>query len=48
MKAKGAASDISSTVNVNEDAERPERTTSVSSGRSWIDPSIKVGIWSMF
>ncbi|KAL3358196.1 hypothetical protein AABB24_015374 [Solanum stoloniferum] len=40
-KAKGAVSDISSTPNVNEDAERPERTTSVSSGRSWIDPSIK-------
>lgn len=40
-KAKGAVSDISSTLNVNEDAERPERTTSVSSGRSWIDPSIK-------
>ncbi|XP_049359229.1 polyadenylation and cleavage factor homolog 4 [Solanum verrucosum] len=40
-KSKGAVSDISSTPNVNEDAERPERTTSVNSGRSWIDPSIK-------
>ncbi|KAJ8532759.1 hypothetical protein K7X08_015648 [Anisodus acutangulus] len=40
-RAKGAVSDISSTLNVNEDIERPERTTSVSSGRSWIDPSIK-------
>ncbi|CAN4121421.1 unnamed protein product [Withania somnifera] len=40
-RAKGAVSDIGSTINVNEDAERPEKTTSVSSGRSWIDPSIK-------
>ncbi|KAM3325021.1 polyadenylation and cleavage factor 4 [Capsicum chacoense] len=40
-RPKGAVSDINSTLNVNEDVERPERTTSVSSGRSWIDPSIK-------
>ncbi|CAN4117219.1 unnamed protein product [Withania somnifera] len=40
-RAKEAVSDINSTLNVNEDVERPERTTSVSSGRSWIDPSIK-------
>ncbi|XP_060201300.1 polyadenylation and cleavage factor homolog 4-like isoform X1 [Lycium barbarum] len=41
-RAKGAVSDINSTLNVNEDIERPERTTSISSGRSWIDPSTKV------
>ncbi|MCD7468629.1 hypothetical protein HAX54_007012 [Datura stramonium] len=40
-RAKGAVGDISSTLNANEDVERPERTTSVGSGRSWIDPSIK-------
>ncbi|KAJ8537682.1 hypothetical protein K7X08_014222 [Anisodus acutangulus] len=40
-RAKGAISDISSTLNVNEDIERPERTIGVSSARSWIDPSIK-------
>ncbi|XP_016473895.1 polyadenylation and cleavage factor homolog 4 isoform X1 [Nicotiana tabacum] len=40
-RTKGAVSDISSTLNVNENVERPEITTSVSSGRSWIDPSIK-------
>jgi len=48
VKTKGAVSDISSTLNVNENVERPEITTSVSSGRSWIDPSVKVVVWNMF
>lgn len=43
VKGKGAASDISgSMVTTSNHLERLERTPSISSGRSWVDPSVKV------
>lgn len=43
VKASGADSDTSGVmVHSSEDVEAPERTASISSGRSWADPYAKV------
>lgn len=45
MKAKGLSNDISGPMaNSIEDVERLDRSTSISTGRSWVDSSIKMNV----
>lgn len=45
MKEKGVVSDVSAPIaNSIEDAESMDRATSISTGRSWADPSVKMHV----
>ena len=45
IKAKGSPSDLSGSIpNSIEDAERTDRATSISTGRSWVDPSARAHV----
>lgn len=45
MKAKELSSDVSGPIaNSIEDAESMERATSIGTGRSWVDPSVKMHV----
>lgn len=48
MKAKGLGSDVPGSIaNSIEDAESMDRATSISTGRSWVDPSVKIHVCSV-